>query len=480
MASNYCHGGTREVQHGRKRIFERTEVVPSQSQLNETEIDNAVKKLRGNESTECLLDRLPEELLHEVLSRLSITELLKARRTCVSWHRMISSCNIFQQLYDERNKESWIALSSDHRGFCFFNNNSNKRYFFLSRYEADQTKSWLLQGAADGILLLVANDGEMLAGNALTRRFRKLPDTRVSTRLSLKSCLKKKLWPTNSTPETGTVQPSISINLVVDDGGKTFKVMVWGELRTAQVHALVYSSATEQWTVRLCPNISYRLFRQPPFHTTVDGSTIVYSSMKRSVLANYDTETGVFNEIPCALQERQWGLGIAVHQIQYIKLLVYKGRTFMLSVLVGRRVFIGRPLIGQSCALMVLWLANPTVGQWELSTTHELQLQFASQSAAGLQLAAAYDGKDSVTIIPRMRGSKMISLNLDTRAWSVLDADTQAWVLADENAQQRTEFSIRAFHLKLKFCTANWLSEQPLPLLRLFFVGRFYETLSYA
>ena len=75
MGTNYCHVFDREVQHG--SCSERTEVVPSQ--LDETQIDKAVKKRRGNESTECLMDPLPEELLHDSLSRLSITELLKAR-----------------------------------------------------------------------------------------------------------------------------------------------------------------------------------------------------------------------------------------------------------------------------------------------------------------------------------------------------------------------------------------------------------------
>ena len=101
-----------------------------------------------------------------------------------------------------------------------------------------------------------------------------------------------------------------------------------------------------------------------------------------------------------------------MHGIQYIKLLVYKGRIFMLSV--GRR---SDPFLREPRALMGLWLANPTLRQWELSSTHALQ--FASD-----EVAAAYDGKDSVTIIPRMSGSKMLSMNLDTQMWRILDADT--------------------------------------------------------
>jgi hypothetical protein len=90
----------------------------------------------------------------------------------------------------------------------------------------------------------------MLAANVLTRCFRLLPDTKVSPGLGLQSCLKKKLWESNSTPTC--VQSSMSINIVVDATGKRFKVMVWGELRSNQVHALVYSSSTglepKAWT----------------------------------------------------------------------------------------------------------------------------------------------------------------------------------------------------------------------------------------
>ena len=76
----------------------------------------------------------------------------------------------------------------------------------------------------------------------------------------------------------------------------------------------------------------------------------------------------------------------------------------------------------------------------------------------GSTVATAYDEKDSVTIIPRMLGSKMLSVNLDTQTQRVLDADTQQCVFANENGQQQTAFSaaeFRAFHLKFKFCTAR-------------------------
>ena len=130
----------------------RTDEAPSQH--DET---NDVKKWHVDGSTECLLDCLPEAILHDILSRLSICDLLRARETCVAWHRVVSSCKIFQKIYNERNQESWIAiaLTNDPQNpddFCPFNN-SNKWFFSQARYQADPAASWLLQGAADGVML---------------------------------------------------------------------------------------------------------------------------------------------------------------------------------------------------------------------------------------------------------------------------------------------------------------------------------------
>jgi hypothetical protein len=45
---------------------------------------DSAKKQRIHGSTDCLLSRLPEAILHDTLSRLSICDLLRARQTCVS------------------------------------------------------------------------------------------------------------------------------------------------------------------------------------------------------------------------------------------------------------------------------------------------------------------------------------------------------------------------------------------------------------
>jgi len=420
-----------------QHIVDRTEEVPS----DETQINNDAKKRRVDGSTDCLLGRLPEDILHDILSRLSICDLLRARLTCVSWHRIVSSCNIFQQLYDGRSQESWIALTSDPHGFCLFNNTSNKWYFFQVACQADLTKCWLLQGAADGLMLFVSTEGKMVAANALTRRVRLLPDTKVSPRLGLRSCLKKKLWESNSRPTCA--QPSVSINIVVDATGKTFKVMVWGELRSNQVHALVYSSATDKWTVRLCSDIGYRLFRRP-FHSTVDGNTVFYTSIyntETGSVATYDTETGLFVVKRGMLRLPQRTLGMIVERVQNIKMMVYKSQVFMLGIIMGFN-YIQR----QYTALMGLLQVNLTDGHWELLTTQGLQ--FSSG-----EVAAAYDGKHSITIFSKMQGSKMIFLNLDTKEWTMSEGNNEAWKLSDRNVGQQ-QITFRAFDLKLKFCRA--------------------------
>ena len=321
---------------------------------------------RADGSMDCPFDRLPLDIIFDILSRLSVSELSTALESYVAWQRIVLTSKIFQRLYDHRNKELWIVLTSDQHSpgldLCFFNNNSNVSYFF-------ETKCWLLQGAADGLLLLVANDGKLLVGNPLARRFRLLPDTQVSPRLRLESCMKKKLWENDSTPTPTYVQPSISINMVVDEGegGKTFKVMVWGELRRNQVHALVYSSATDKWTVTLCTNsdIKHTLFSSR-FHTTVEGNTIFYSSMQRQrrqcVLAKYDTQTGFFSVNRLVLQvwrRRQWLLGFRMERNEYIKMIVSSGHIYLLSVMIGRQMNINP---SQSCGFMGLWRQIPPRG----------------------------------------------------------------------------------------------------------------------
>ena len=90
---------------------------------------------RADGSMDCPFDRLPLDIIFDILSRLSVSELSTALESYVAWQR--------------------IVLTSDQHSpgpdLCFFNNNSNVSYFF-------ETKCWLLQGAADGLLLFIAND----------------------------------------------------------------------------------------------------------------------------------------------------------------------------------------------------------------------------------------------------------------------------------------------------------------------------------
>lgn len=428
---------------------------PGQSHIN-----YCAKKQRVG--SYCPFDCLPESILHDIFSRLSIPDLLIARQSCVSWYRIVSSCQIFQKLYDERNHESWIALCSSSRlnpnGFVLFNANDAKQYHFLSlaQHVADpMTKSWLLQGVADGLMLLASREGRLAVANPLTRRFRLLPDAKLSSRLRLESCLKKKLWQPRlkKKPWQPHHLPSISINIFGDSASKSFKVMVWGELRNKQVHVLVYNSRTDTWTIQLCPEIDHNLFRHLS-HSTTDGTTIYCNSNYRhSVrprrMVSYNTETlsSVVEEMPG--MDLSGIDGTRLERVQTIGMVAYKSQIFLLGILAG----ILRPLI-----LVGLWAANPSTEQWKLVTKTPLEWGSMNPMDFGsCEAAAAYDGKQSVSIIVR-KGWRMrlLKLNLETNEWKKGGNPEQiTWsTLTSAGASEDKNEPFKAFQMELKFCTA--------------------------
>ena len=140
------------------RLSLRTEKISVLSRSShETQISKPIKKRpRSDKSTECFCEGLSEDIEHDILSRLNIRDLLRARLTCHAWHDSISSSHIFQLLYDQRNRESWIAVTSDPLNpnkFCLVNNNPSKWYYIKGFYHWDLTKSWLLLGAPGGLML---------------------------------------------------------------------------------------------------------------------------------------------------------------------------------------------------------------------------------------------------------------------------------------------------------------------------------------
>ena len=268
---------------------------------HETQIEMAVKKQRFDASKDCLLEYLPDSILHDILARLQICDLWRLQETSQDWDHTISSSEDFHRIYDERNRESWIALINDPQnphGFHLFSN-SNQWAFFHVNFQGYQSRGWLLQGAADGVMLLVSSEGEMVAANILTKRFRPLPDTMVSTRLGLQSCLKKMLWANNSTSRC--VQPPMYMEIVVDQNPEAareaFRVIVWGELRSNQVHCLVYTSTTDTWSVRLCSGTDAGLFRRP-FVCCIDhGNNAIYlTCLNPYVIAKYNIESGLLEK----------------------------------------------------------------------------------------------------------------------------------------------------------------------------------------
>ena len=59
-------------------------------QPNRSHINSCAKKQRVRSYYP--FDGLPECLLHDILSRLSIHDLLIARQSCISWHQNVSFC----------------------------------------------------------------------------------------------------------------------------------------------------------------------------------------------------------------------------------------------------------------------------------------------------------------------------------------------------------------------------------------------------
>ena len=306
--------------------------------------DLAFKKRRHDRSTECPIDSLPEAILQDILSRLSIFDLLSAGKTCVNWHSIVSSCKIFQQSYDKKHEESCIVLGNpleNPRNVGLFHIKSEKWFFLKAGCRYCRYRAWLSQGAADGLMLFVRRDGKLAVVNPLTTHIRILPDIQITSRLPLKSALQRKTW--------GSLQMhmKLSLNIVVDPAHeKTFRVVVWGELGTRKTHVLVYTSTTDTWTTRLCSDqVQYGIFRSQTFSAVIGNTVYVFSpSRYHSVLASYDIDTGLFLIqrrawpphwwVPVA--GRQWFANTIILRVQTIGIIAYKSELLLLTVIFGR------------------------------------------------------------------------------------------------------------------------------------------------
>lgn len=432
-----------------KRHFTRRSLLTSGTTPREdSQLNYPIKRGRiGSTPSYSIMDCLPEHIIHDILSRLSIPDLLRARQSCIAWHRMVSFCHIFQQFYDSQNHQSWIALTSSSRlnpdGLLFFNTYDANQYCFLSpaqHLDGNMSKAWLLQGVTDGLMLLASREGRLGVANPLTRRFRLLPDAKVSLRLRLESCLRKNLWRDQV--------PSMSISIVGDLASKTFKVVVLGEMRNRQVHALIYSSVTDTWTLKLCSEIDHNLFRNLS-HSTVEGNTIhcIAIDRKRTWLSppwmvSYNTETHLSVVQNIERIEYDYYRKRLLWE-QTIGVVAYKGKIFVFGV-ASRPVPV--PII------VCLEAENPGVQELKILTTTDLDWE----KSIG-EVAAAYDGKHSVSIIARNGSSAILAeLNLETKEWKTLDGiaaeiGSRSKSASHEDSRNKV---FKAFHFNFKFCTA--------------------------
>jgi hypothetical protein len=243
--------------------------------------------------------------------------------------------------------------------------------------------------------------------------------------------------------------------------------MVLGELRLKQVHALIYSSLTDTWTVKLCSEIDYKLFRRF-FHSTVDGNTIYCTSIypltinSTSIypqwIVSYNTETqlSVVEEIPF-IDFSVIGSTI-FRRVQTIGIVGYKNRIFLLGVVAGRHAL----LLWRPFTVVGLWEVNPSARQWKLLTTTPLEwVSKYSIDFRSYEIASAYDGDQRVNIIARNGSIRTITLelNFDTKEWKMLQSDgitenKNPSSLTSRSASQKRSKAVKAFHIKLKFRTA--------------------------
>jgi len=308
--------------------------------------------------------------------------------------------------------------------------------------------------------MLVANrKGTLAVANPLTRRLRLLPDAKISSHVCLASCLKKKLWQHDL--------PSISINIVAESELQTFKVMVLGEMRMKEVHALIYNSLTDTWTIKRCSDINYKLFRRF-FHSTVHGNTIYCASIypltinctsiypKWMVSYNTETQLCVAEEIPL-IDMSEIG-STSFRRVQTIGIVGYKSRIFLLGVVVGKhKLLLWRPF-----TVVGVWETNPGARQWKLWTTTPLEwVSTYSLDFRSYEMASAYDGEQRVSIIARNGSSRNITLelNLETKEWKMLSAGiaenkNSSFITSGSATYRRRDKGVKAFHMKLKFRTA--------------------------
>ena len=143
---------------------------------------------------------------------------------------------------------------------------------------------------------------------------------------------------------------------------------MWGELRTGEIHVLVYNSSTDTWTSRLCSDeVDKGIFRSHTF-SAVDGNTIYVLSLFRyhSLLASYNLDTGLFFEQRKTWPPHRWFDNKLIDRVETLGIIAYKSRIHLL-ILIFCHDNRGNPF-----ALVGVWKSNPDGTLWDLLTTEGL------------------------------------------------------------------------------------------------------------
>ena len=135
-------------------------------------------------------------------------------------------------------------------------------------------------------------------------------------------------------------------------------------------------------------------------------------------------------------------------RVKTIGIVNYKSRIFLLGVIAGFHL----PPLWSHFSAVALWEANPSAGEWKVLTTTPLELLSKyGINFSTCELVPAYDGERTVTIIARSGWIRtmLLELNLDTKEWNMLCNHRNI------PAEISNSFEgLKAFHFKLKICTA--------------------------
>eukprot|EP00252_Welwitschia_mirabilis_P025702 TRINITY_DN8158_c0_g1_i1.p1 TRINITY_DN8158_c0_g1~~TRINITY_DN8158_c0_g1_i1.p1 ORF type:complete len:560 (+),score=91.19 TRINITY_DN8158_c0_g1_i1:1325-3004(+) len=411
--------------------------------------DYSHERERKRSTEKCLFDFLHESLLYEVLCKLSLPNLLVAQLSCKSWHQIVSSCNVFHRIYDEKNRENkdlWLALSCSVR-------HNNKKYFscftdcfslfklsardgclIAKQYNFAQlfddlicidNSEWSLKQAIEGLFLFASKNGKLALIQPLTSHIKVLPSATTACKISLQTYLSKSFR-------------CLRILMAGNCHNRGLRVVIIAETKRFNLEAIVYNSLTDSWKVNKITGADISLFKKHLVKSSFWGN-IIWCSINYHDLFGYDVETGLLS---------RWIMSTDYAHTSFFRVLsvfVYRKKPFLLCGWSNYNH-------GRFIELCVLE-AKLQEKRWEVFM--KATLAGALRISITPSALTSYDGNDSVIVLPKS-GSRMLMLDLGTKSGKILDCNPVSSV--NDSRCLNTFSGLRkaesVYHLKLKFQTA--------------------------